>query len=274
MDQSKTYELSIRDKVTGETKVYNKTLPDLMRMAKDGIAMQKSRDELTYYREQVPAWQQTHETIKQEAESFKALAMELLTADEGTVIARRQAYAAELTPEKELARLRAQIQAGQVSQTVPAPAQQPAQPQINPQVQQQQAALAQRIGPAIQNAESVVGPEAAAGKLVRDLAPLMVNGVVPVERFAEVEAYVNGPYREWVTAQGAAKQTASTQAAKELEAAKAERQRAQLSARTAGTATRPTGVLSNAAPAPVSKPQARGVNDVINNIVRRPIAAA
>lgn len=272
MDQTRTYELSIRDKATGETKVYNKTLPDLMRMAKDGIAMQKSRDELTYYREQTPQWQQQHTELQQQVDGLRALALELLTADEGTVIARREAYVAEQSPEKQLQRLKSQLAAQEAEQTRRALAAR--QEQARMQTTQQVQALASRIGPVVQEVESLVGPEAAAGKLALMTTPLMVNGVIPPERFPEIERYVSGPYRQWAQAEAAKRTTAAQDAQKQLDQQRAEirqqQARAQQAANNVGTVMRPVGNAT--AQAPLPKP--KNVNETIDRIIRRPLSGA
>lgn len=276
MDQTRTYELSIRDKQTGETKVYNKTLPDLMRLAKDGVAMQKSHGELKYYRENLPAWQETHQQTEQRAQSLEALALELLTADEATVIARREAYASEQTPEKQLARRQAELDAREARLTQDTQRRQ--QTARQQQVMQQATALASSVGPIVDEARSLVGAEAAAGKLALDTAHLMVNGQIPPERFPQFKAYVEGPYRAWAQGEAAKRSTVQqlqTQTQAELEAAQRTRQQAQLAARSVGSATRPTGGMASNAPAPQGKP--KNMNDAIARIVSgngRPIAAS
>ena len=252
MDQSRTYELSIRDKETGETRVYNKTLPDLMRMAKDGVAMQKSKDELTYYRQQVPEWQTQFTAVRSEAESLRALAIELLTAPDEIVVARREAYAAEQTPEKQIARREAELAARE------------RQILAHQAAAQQQQALAQRIGPIVQEIESLVGREAAAGKLSLEMAPLMVNGRIPPERFPQLEAFVHGPYRAWAQAEAAKRGTAQSEVQRQLEAVNRTRQAAQQAANAAAAATRPVGSVTGGMPAPRKAPgNARETVDAI-----------
>lgn len=272
MDQSRTYELSIRDKQTGETRVYNKTLPDLMRMAKDGIAMQKSRDELTYYRQAVPEWQQTHSTLQQENEGLRALATELLSGDEALVIQRRNEYAAEHTPDKVLARRQAQLDARE--QSLREEAQRRTSAAQQERFAQTIQTVGARIAPIVQEVESLVGPEAAAGKLMRDTLALQVNGQIPPERFQQLEQYIQGPYREWAQAEAAKRSSLDTKRQHELAEAERVRREAQLNANRTGVATRPIGgSVGSTVPA---KPAARGMQDVVNNIIRgngRPAAA-
>jgi hypothetical protein len=264
MDQTRVYELSIKDKNTGETRVYNKTLPDLMRMAKDGVSARQlvdgTRQELTYYREQVPQWQETHATMSQELEGFRALAIELLTAPPELVDARRDAYASEQTPEKELARLRARMQ--QQEQQYHVTAQERA-------VQQQIAALGSRISATVQRAQEQVGMEAAAGKLAIDTAQWMEHGRIAPRFFPQFEAYISGPFRQWAEGQAAqraqAHSTAQQQTKAAQDAARLAQQRAQQAVNGATAPLKPGGALQAGAQLPQGKPT--NVNDAINRIV-------
>ena len=260
MDQTRTYELAIKDKTTGETKLYQKTLPDLMRLAKDGIATQKyqtevrqAHDELSYYRQNVPAWQKSHETIQQKAEGYKALAMELLTADENTVISRREAYAAQNTPDRVVARERAALDAER---------QRLASERQSWQFRQQVDTVMNRIQPAIQQAESLVGPDAAAGKLTRGTAHLYVNGRIPPEHFPQLEAFVQGPYLQWAQQEAARINGSTAEAAKLAEAARKAQATAQKVVNQTGRQVAPAGTNNGAAPRTAPK----DVNDAIERI--------
>ena len=265
LDTSKKYELRIKDKETGETKVYNKELPDILRLAKDGIAMQKSRDELSYYRQNVPKWTQSDTQLRQELEGHKALALALLTEDEPSVVARREAYRAQFTPEAENQRLRQQL--SQLTSQANTPiVQQPQRVDTTPHVQ----ALASRIGQTVAEVEGLVGKERAAGKIALDLSQFYVNGQIPVERFPQLEQYVNGPFKQWAQAEAAKATQDQTAAQTALAEAKRTQQAAQQAARTVGTATRPSPVSpnQNAAPKPI-----RSKEDAISRIISRPIGA-
>ncbi len=263
MDQTRTYELSIKDKATGETRVYNKTLPDLMRMAKDGIAGNRARDELTYYRTKTPEWQQSHTQMSQEVEGLRALTMELLTAPEDQVVARREAYLAEQSPEKQLARLKAQNQAEETRRQLAAQ---------NSEAGRHAMALAQNVGPVVDEVKALVGPEAAAGKLAMDTASLMVNGRIPPERFPQLKAYIEGPYRAWAKAEAAKRSAGEAEVAKQREATLETQRRAQLAAQNVGSATRPTGAMNGSVQPAPGKP--KNVNEAMDRIIHRPLAAS
>jgi len=267
MDQSRLYEMSLKDPATGEERIYQKSLPDLMRMAKRGVRMQQAEPELAHYRENVPKWQAQHQTLTQQvqtesarAKQYESLAIELLTAPPEVVDQRREAYAQEFTPERENQRLREQL-ARANNRPAPPPAQ-PQAPQADPQVQQMTAAFGQRTAPVLQEVETLVGREAAVGQMALFTLPLLVNGQLPPNRLSEVEAYINGPYREWAKSVAAGKTTA----AQELEAARVVQQRAQQAANTIGSAARPTGGMASNAPVPQAP--ARNREELIQRISR------
>jgi hypothetical protein len=259
MDQTRTYELSIRDKQTGETKVYNKTLPDLMRMAKDGVSMQKSRDELFQLRQAVPQLQQQTQTVAQEAEGFKALALQLLSADESTVVALREQYAGEQTPEKKLARLEAQMaQQRQQSEQVMQ------QQRIQAQVQQMGALTA----PHIAEVEGLVGKELVSGKILLDTIPWMVNGKLPPERFGDFVQYVQGPLKTWAKEQAQQRTKAQAEAQQQTEAARQQQARAQQAVNQTGRQIQPVGQVGRD-DAPKTRP--KNYRDALESIIRKPV---
>lgn len=260
MDQTRTYELSIRDKTTGETKVYEKDLPGLMRLAKDGITMQKSRDRLAQLEQAVPQFQQKEQQYQQQNQQLEALALQLLTADEPTVVSLREQYAQEQSPEKKLARLEAQMAEQRLQQL------QAQEAQVSGQQAQQ---LAAQVAPIIQEVEGLVGKAAAAGQLALATAPLLVNGRIPPERFEAVARYMAGPYREWAKAEAATRQQAQTSATTAQQQARVAQQRAQQAVQQTGQAIRPVGHAGRDNGPP--KPPARNVQDVINRIVSRPV---
>lgn len=273
MDQTRTYELSRRDKATGEVRVYNKTLPEVLRLANDGLGMQKARDELSHYRQHVPQWQQAHANQQQEIDGLRAIALELLTADEGVVIDRRNAYLAEQAPEKILARRQQDLDARESRlRQDETRRQQAAQQQ---EIGQHAQALASRIGSVVQDVVGLVGQEAAAGKIALETASMMTNGRIPPERFRELEQYVQGPYLAWAKSEAAKRTTATTTAA-DLERQRQQtldiQRKAQLAAQQAGAASRPMGGMGGGAQPAAKKPV--GVQATIDAIVRRPLAAA
>lgn len=257
MDQTRTYELSIKDKQTKETKVYNKTLPDLMRMAADSIGMKRSQVELQVLRQKVPQYEQVAQQAQQRTQGLEALALELLTADEATVVARREAYALENTPEKVYARRAQELeQQRQLFQ----------QQQAQGHLQQQISILSARVGTAMQEVDGLVGQDMAAGKLLRDTMPLYVNGQIPPQHFPQLEAYINGPYREWAKAEAAkiTKERSAAETARQLQ------QRAQAAVNAVGQATRPIGVTTGGNDAPAKAP-VKSANEMIDRIISRPL---
>lgn len=259
MDQTRTYELSIKDKATGETKLYQKSLPELMRLAKDGISTQKfqnevkqASEELTYYRQNVPQWQAEQQRIAQEAEGYKALALELLTASEDRVVTRREEYAAQNTPEQKLARIQAEMDAMQ---------RRFASEQQSFQVRQQVETSVARIRPAITEVETLVGKDAAAGKLMLGTAHLMQNGQIPPHKFPELIAYVEGPYRQWANEEAARQKSIAAEATKLAEAARLAQANAQKAVNTTGRTAVPVGAAGSP-----SRPPARDTNEMIERI--------
>jgi hypothetical protein len=274
MDRTKKFELSVRDKQTGETKVYEKDLDGLMRLAKDGIATQRFQDEvkrsageLEHYRKNLPTWQQEYADMKKQAETvgtsakeFQALAMQLLTADENTVVQLRNQYAAEMSPEK----LRARDMEGitqerkrleQERQTIA--------------FERQRDTVRSAIGPVISQVEQMVGQEMATGKLMRDTLHLMENGIIPPKHLPQLIDYVNGPYKQWAESVKASQTTQSTQTQTQDTAKEAEllrqRQESQRLANLAGSAIRPVG---QSGPDVAPKVPAKNAQDMIDRIIR------
>ena len=261
IDPTAKHDFEIRNKETGEVIKYSKTIPDLVRLAKDGIATQKyqtevkqAHDELTHYRTKVPEWQQSFDRLQQDAEGYKALAMELLTSPEHQVVERREAYAAQNTPERQLARERAALVAEQNRL---------AAERQNWQFTQSLSSVTSRIAPAVQQVESLVGQDAAAGKLARESARLMVNGRIPPERFADLIAYVEGPYLQWAQGEAAVRSGVTAEAAKLAEAARVAQANAQKVVNTTGRANLPVG-NGQTGNGPRTAP--KDVNDAIERI--------
>lgn len=260
-----------KDKVTGEVKVYRKSMKEMQRLAVDGIAMQKSREELNYYRQNAPEWQKGHQQLEQkvtqaqsEAQQLRNLVHQLLTEDETWVVSEREKYAKQFTPEQQMARLQNRIAELESGRNIPQQTQPPARPAVDPQVQQMVGGFVQRTAPILEQVGQMVGEEAATGKFVRFTTPLLVNGQIPPHRLAEVEAFVQGPYLQWAQEQAASK----TNATQELERARAQaaaiQARAQAAANQVGAAQRPAGGLPSNAP--VQLPPARNREEAIHRI--------
>lgn len=273
IDQSRVYELSMKDKETGEVRVYNKSLPELTRLAKDGISSQKRMaamtGELAQLRQTAPQHEQRATAAEARASQLEALALELLTADESLVVERRAQYSSEQTPEKQVARLEAQLTAERAERQRSIDAARTTAQQQG--FQHAAATLASRIGPTCKAVEGMVGREAAAGKLALETAHLMVNGQIPPAHFPQLEAYITGPYQQWATAEAAKRTTASSSAAAAQDAARQTQIRAQQAARNIGSAINPTGGMAGNIPLPQAKP--KSMTEAMDRIIRgRPVA--
>lgn len=259
IDPTQKFDIRIKDKDTGETKVYSKTVPEMLRMAADGVWGQKVRDEVKYYRENVSSWQQSHATLKADLDAQMALNRELLSAPDETVIARRTEFQQAMSPENQLARLNAQLRAQAEAQQQTQAQQQEAQ-QANTFIQSQ-------LGSDLKTAEGLVGEERVAEKLALVTATMLVNGRVPPQRWGDLKAYVAGPLQEWAKTEAARTGTAAAQA----EQLRRTQVAAQVAVQSAGAAIRPVG---GAGPdvAPVTKP--KNYQDAIDRIINKPRQAS
>ena len=273
IDPAQKFDIKVRDKVTGETKVYSKTVPELLRMATDGLAVQKVHDELGYYRKNVDGWKTNAETLTQTKAKLEAdlqaqmeLNRELLTADEALVVQRREEFAREMSPEKKLARLEAQIaeDANKTKQTT----------EQTKTAEMVRNFAKTQLAPTLAAAEAKIGPELVKMKLALDLVPFQVNGQVPPERLNALKAHLTGPFMDWVNAK-AAERSAPNPAVEAAEKAKRDAEaRAQTLANTVGRAMQPVGSAAHAGndlTKPVAPP--KNVNEAIDRIINRPIAA-
>lgn len=270
------------DPTTGKPKVYSKTLPEIARMAKESITLQRTQGELTkkiatiepevtYYRENVQGWKANTESLQTQLDAQMALNRELLSAPDDAVIARREQYRAEMTPEKQLERLQAERTAerAEAAKTV--------------EQQQREARKAQhekvatsfmssRIAPALTAAEQIVSPEAVTGKVTMLTHDLVVNGVIPPASWPEMEARLTsptGPFQTWLKTESAKRTSESDTVRQAREAAEAEQRRAQAVVNETGRAIAPVGrVGTESAPA---QPKATTVQGVIDRMVRRPL---
>ena len=274
IDPNAKHEFEIRDKETGDVAKYSKTIPELVRLARDGIAMQKQRGELSYYRENVPQWQEQHKTLTQQhMESQSRLAdlearlrdqmdlnRELLTAPDELVIQRREQFREEASPQRELERLKQHL----------------AREQENARAREQQSALARqaatfvdtRLAPVIQQAEAALGGDEYARRLVAGqvalaTTPFLVNGQLPPASWPQVEAHLRGPFQEWVvqTARYVKAQKAAPEQARTAQA------QAQKAVNQTGQMLRPVGTV---APDPnLPQPKPKSANEAMERIINR-----
>lgn len=245
----------------GETKKYTKSLPDILRMARDGIWGQQVRQEVTYYRENVPRWESHTTDLTAKLDAQMTLNRELLSADPETVNARRAEYQAEMSPEKQLERLRAEKLRETDAQR--------SREQQELVTHRAQSFIQTRLAPTIKNAEDSLGVEVVAGKLALATAPLLVNGVIPPDRWPVMEQYINGPFKVWVQAEAAKlKSTRDARALSEERTAAAQR-KAQAAVNDAGRAMVPVG--SPAPDTPPALPKATTIQEVKNRLIHRPL---
>lgn len=265
LDPSQKFDFAVTDKESGETKSYSKTIPELMRMAKDGIWAQKVRSEVSYYRENVPKWEATISTIQEQLADQQALNRELLTAPDELVIQRREEYQREMSPEKRLERENAELR-------------RKAEQFETKQQREQIAARSQSflvtrgLAAMISDAEAKLGTEVVAGKLALATTPLMVNGVIPEKHWPLLEQHIKGPFTQWVTAQV----TKQSEAARKASLAAKATEEAQRKAQSAvNDSTRTMLPVGRAAPdAPPELPKPKNVQEAISRMTNRPLPSS
>ena len=278
IDPSQKFDIQMRDPETGEMRTYTKSMPEVLRMARDGVWGQKVKDEVAYYRKEVPQWQESFkevsakaQTLEQQATALQeqldaqmALNRELLTADDEVVIRRREEFAHEMSPEQRLAKLEAQIteerNRAQMTQ------------RQQEQARQANAFIQTRLAPVLSKAEADLGGndfarQLVAGQIALMTTPLLVNGQLPPEAWSKVEAYVQGPFQSWVQQTSAFQRTQETQG----EALRKAQATAQSAVNATGQLLRPVGNANGTmAPAPQGPP--KNMNDAITRIINRPLA--
>ena len=254
MDPKAKLELVIKDPETGENRVYHKTLPELTRMARDGIWGQKVRGEVSYYRDNLPAWQQQHQELQSNHKITAELARELLTAPEEVVIARREEFAASQSPERRLAELEHQLR-------------QKAEQQMQAQQQQQQAVqanafLTTRIAPVVTQAEQTLGVDRVAGKIARDTMALTVNGKIPPQNWQKLDHYFQNHFASW----------AKQEIGKVQRQSKQQEQAVRQSQAVVNNATRAIAPVGRAAAdTPPKQAAPTNVRNAIDRLVNRPL---
>lgn len=273
IDPSQKFDIKIRDAETGETKVYSKTIPEVLRMAKDGVWGQKVRDEVSYYREHTPQWRQEHQALsettaalREELQSQMELNRELLTADEALVISRREEFAKINSPEQRLARMEAEERARTDAAFRTA--------QEQAQARQVMDFANARLAPVVADAVALVGEQRAKEMLAYDILPFQVNGRVPSEQLEQLARHLSGSFLARVRAEAASRAVPDPRIVQSEEAVRRAQAEAQRLANTMGRATAPVGSVAHAG-ADVTKPVAppRNVNEAIDRIVSRPLVA-
>jgi hypothetical protein len=283
LDPSEKLDFTIRDKATGEVKAYSKTLPEVVRLAKDGVSLQTKlqevQPEVEYYRANVSKWQQQVEADRAQRADLETQLQQqmdlnrlLLSADDAVVAQHREQYQQEMTPEKQLERLRAERAAEIAARETEA------RTKAQAEHRQRVAAAAQtfaneRLAGAIAKAETVLGKEAVVGAVHLFTSHLLVDGMYPPNKWNELAAIVNapnGPFQTWVAAETAKRGQQDSQAAEARQRLDAERKRAQQVVNDAGRSMTPIGrgAIDTSAP---QKPPAKNKQEVLQRMIHAPL---
>lgn len=257
-------EVAIRDAATGEVKTYEKTIPELVRMARDGVAGQKLVPEVKYYRDNVGKWKDSATQLQQRLDAQMQLNREILSSEE-KYLERAAQYAQEMAPDKRAERLQAQLNARAAQDARQAASQQLAQ-QVN-------GFYTTRIQPVVAEALKALPPEMVIGRINADTLPLMVNGVIPPQHWPQYEAYVRGPFATWAKNEGAKwtqNATARDVAAKAAtDAQKATQKAKQDQARTMAPIGKTAATAITAEP--VKLPPPKNKREAMERLVSRPL---
>lgn len=270
IDPTQKFDIVMKDPETGEARTYTKSVPELLRMARDGVWGQKVKDEVQYYRENVPQWEQAHTAIASEVQTLReslqaqmALNRELLTAPDDIVIQRREEFAYQQSPEQRLARMEAEL----------AQRQQMFEQSRQEQERAQQASgfIQTRLAPVLAEAEAALGGDEFAKRLVAGqvalaTTPLLQNGQLPPQRWPDVEAYLRGPFQQWLQ-QAVQSQQARTVDSNAVRQMQLEAQRA---VNATGQVIRPVGAVPGTVQTPATPP--KNMNDAISRIINKPLA--
>lgn len=284
IDPTQKFDIEMRDPETGEMRKYTKSMPEVLRMARDGVWGQKVKDEVAYYRKEVPQWQQTHEALSQETAQLKQtyqqlneqlqaqmeLNRELLTAPDEFVIQRREEFAHEMSPEQRLAKLEASLREREQNFRD--------HQEREHQARQADSFIQTRLAPVLSAAETALGNteyarQLVAGQIALATTPLLQNGVLPPSAWGSVEAYLRGPFQEWVHKTAAYQQTQVTTSTTAQEQVRKAQASAQSAVNSAGQLLRPVGSV-NGSLAPAPQGPAKNMGDAINRIINRPLAHA
>lgn len=277
IDPSQKFDIQMKDPETGEMRTYTKNINEVLRMARDGVWGQKVKDEVSYYRNEVPKWQQAHEQLAQKVQQYEqgvqtlqeqldaqmALNRELLTADDEIVIRRREEFAHEMSPEQRLAKLEARLNQEREQLQMTQRQQEHAR--------QADAFIQTRLAPVLAQAEQALGGNdiarrMVAGQVALETTPLLVNGQLPPSAWPKLEAYLRGPFQQWVQAVTATQRAQAT-SGDDVRKAQAT---AQVAVNTAGQLLRPVGNVAASNARPSAPPTS--MKDAMDRIINRPLA--
>lgn len=229
-------------------KTYLKTPAELVRMARDGVAGQQFAQEVKEYREQIPQVVERFKAMEAELEAQRALNLELLS-DETRYLSRKEEWDRLNAPEARLARLEAEREQEFVMRR--ATEQEARRRDVVMQYYTQEV---KPVQDELLAQYPQVALEAKMGRIALDTASLLVNGIIPPERLPEYKAYLDGPFREWVTAEAAKGEAAERQRHTQIET---ERRKAQQAIQQVGRKLAPAGKAGPDAPPAPAKPRTR-----------------
>lgn len=258
-------ELAFRDATTGEVKTYEKTLPELARMARDGVAASKLMPEVKYYRDNIKGWENNSKQLQAKLDAQMNLNRELLSSEE-KYLERREQYQTEMSPDKRVERLQAELNARDA-----AAQRATAQKQFEGQVS---GFYQTRVQPVVNEAMKVLPPEMVIGRITTDTLPLMVNGVIPPQHWQQLEAYMRGPFATWAKTEGAKWAAQSSARTTATAAATAAQKAAQVAKQEQARAMQPVGRVAQngtATEAPVKLPPPKNKREAMERLVSRPL---
>jgi hypothetical protein len=187
----------------GTVKSYDKTMPELVRMARDGVAGQRHAQELAALKPQYDA-KMAEVTASLNAQI--ALNRSILE-DENEYVRRAQQYAEQSSPEVQLAELTKRVQqseeqnrraseSARLTQEMTAFHTQSVEPDVN-RALQANIPLRDVVGEIALNTDHLKGPD----------------GRIPKEHWAAYATYLQGPFRTWAAQEAARYTTAPVSAA-------------------------------------------------------------
>lgn len=233
-------------------KTYLKSPAELVRMARDGVAGQQYVSKAREYEQQLPAMQQQMGELQQQLEYQAALNRELLE-DESAYYERRAQWQDMNSPEARLARY--EQQRLQEQQTYRA------QQEQAQRLQLVQTYFEQELKPVqeeLMGGVPQVSMEAKLGRISMDTMHLLQNGVIPPHRLPEYKAYLDGPFRQWLSDEAARVDTANRQREAQLnQTIRQGQQRAQQVVQSVGRQLAPNGRSAPDGPPPAPKPRNR-----------------
>lgn len=241
-------DLAIRDKDTGEIKVYTKSVAELARMARDGIAGQRHAQENQRLATQVQERDAYVAQMQDMLDAQIALNREILN-DEERYLTRREQYLNANSPETRLAALQEEVQQERAARERAA-----AQQQF---VQEANTFHTTRVQPVVTDAIAKLGEDAVLGRILRGTASITgPDGRIPREYWSQYAEFINGPFKAWVDAQAAGRTSAPPPS--DDPAVTEERRKAQQRVQQVGRVTRPVGTAAPDRPAPLPPPKSFG----------------